>query len=157
MEIELLCIGKTDKTFWSELLKDYEKRINYYMKFSITYISDIKVSKKTTPKKIKEEEAKMFFQKLRSSNQVILLDERGKNFNSINFAKELEKNISIRKKKLFFLIGGAYGFSDEIYNKFSNQLSLSKMTFSHQMIRLFFCEQLYRAFTIINNHPYHNK
>ena len=99
----------------------------------------------------------MFFQKLRSSNQVILLDERGKNFNSINFAKELEKNISIRKKKLFFLIGGAYGFSDEIYNKFSNQLSLSKMTFSHQMIRLFFCEQLYRAFTIINNHPYHNK
>ena len=157
MEIELLCMGKTDKNLWSEALKDYEKRINYYIKFSITYISDIKVSKKMSPKKIKDEEAKMFFQKLRSSDEVILLDEKGKNFNSINFAKELEKNISNRKKKLFFLIGGAYGFSDKIYNKFSSQLSLSKMTFSHQMVRLFFCEQLYRAFTIINNHPYHNK
>ena len=157
MEIELLCIGKTDKTLWSEVLKDYEKRINYYIKFSITYISDIKVSKKMSPKKIKDEEAKMFFQKLRSSDEVILLDEKGKNFSSINFAKELEKNISNRKKKLYFLIGGAYGFSDKIYNKFSSRLSLSKMTFSHQMVRLFFCEQLYRAFTIINNHPYHNK
>ncbi len=157
MEIELLCIGKIDKTFWSEALKDYEKKINYYIKFSITYISKIKVSKKISPKKIKEEEAKMFFQKLRSSDEVILLDEKGKNFNSINFAEELEKIINNRKKKLIFLIGGAYGFSDKIYDKFSSQLSLSKMTFSHQMVRLFFCEQLYRAFTIINNHPYHNK
>ena len=104
MEIELLCIGKTDKTFWSEALKDYEKRINYYIKFSITYISNIKLSKKISPKKIKEEEAKIFFQKLRSNDEVILLDEKGKNFNSINFAKELEKKISNRKKKLIFLI-----------------------------------------------------
>ena len=157
MEIELLCIGKTDKTLWSDVVKVYEKRINYYIKFSITYLSDIKISKKTSPKKIKEEESKKFFQKVRSSDVVILLDEKGKNLNSINFAKELEKNISKRKKKLVFLIGGAYGFSDKIYSEFSNHLSLSKMTFSHQMIRLFFCEQLYRAFTIINNHPYHNK
>ena len=157
MEIELLCIGKTDKTFWSDAVKVYEKRINYYIKFSITYLSDIKISKKTSPKKIKEEESKIFFQKLRSSHEVILLDEKGKNFNSINFAKDLEKNINKRKNKLVFLIGGAYGFSDKIYSEFSNHLSLSKMTFSHQMIRLFFCEQLYRALTIINNHPYHNK
>ena len=157
MEIELLCIGKTDKTFWSDAVKVYEKRINYYIKFSITYLSDIKISKKTSPKKIKEEESKIFFQKLRSSDEVILLDEKGKNFNSINFAKDLEKNINKRKNKLVFLIGGAYGFSDKIYSEFSNHLSLSKMTFSHQMIRLFFCEQLYRALTIINNHPYHNK
>ena len=157
MEIELLCIGKTDKTFWSDAVKVYEKRINYYIKFSITYLSDIKISKKTSPKKIKEEESKIFFKKLRSSDEVILLDEKGKNFNSINFAKDLEKNINKRKNKLVFLIGGAYGFSDKIYSEFSNHLSLSKMTFSHQMIRLFFCEQLYRALTIINNHPYHNK
>ena len=157
MEIELLCIGKTDKTFWSDAVKVYEKRINYYIKFSITYLSDIKISKKTSPKKIKEEESKIFFQILRSSDEVILLDEKGKNFNSINFAKDLEKNINKKKKKLVFLIGGAYGFSDKIYSEFSNHLSLSKMTFSHQMIRLFFCEQLYRALTIINNHPYHNK
>ena len=157
MEIELICIGKTDKTLWSDLVKFYEKRINYYIKFSITYLSEVKISKKTSPKKIKDEESKKIFQKLRSSDGVILLDEKGKNLNSINFAKELEKNLSKGKKKLVFLTGGAYGFSDNIYSEFSNHLSLSKMTFSHQMIRLFFCEQLYRAFTIIKNHPYHNK
>ena len=98
----------------------------------------------------------MFFQKLRSSNQVILLDEREKILTQLILLKSWKKTL-VLEKEIIFLIGGAYGFSDKIYDKFSSQLSLSKMTFSHQMVRLFFCEQLYRAFTIINNHPYHNK
>lgn len=157
MEIQLICIGKTNKTFWSDAIKVYEKRINNYTKFSITYISDIRISKKTSPKKIKEEEANAFLKKISLKDDVILLDENGKNLNSINFANKLKKNFIEGKKKIFFLIGGAYGFSDKIYSMFPKHLSLSKMTFSHQMVRLFFCEQLYRALTIINNHPYHNK
>ena len=89
-------------------------------------------------------------------DQVILLDEKGKAFNSVSFSKEIENHMISGKKRVLFIIGGAYGFSEELYQKFPQRMALSQMTFSHQMVRLFFCEQLYRAFTILNNHPYHN-
>ncbi|MDA7694127.1 23S rRNA (pseudouridine(1915)-N(3))-methyltransferase RlmH [Flavobacteriaceae bacterium] len=156
MEIQLLCIGKTDRSFWAEALEMYEKRLQHYVKFSIRYLADVKTSKKSDPSKIKLEETKLLLEKIKPGDMVILLDEKGKMFNSAEFSKEIENQMNSGKKKVLFVIGGAYGFSEELYQKFPERMALSKMTFSHQMVRLFFCEQLYRAYTIINNHPYHN-
>ncbi len=156
MEIQLLCIGKTDRSFWAEALEMYEKRLQHYVKFSILYLADVKTSKKSDPSKIKLEETKLLLEKIKPGDMVILLDEKGKMFNSAEFSKEIENQMNSGKKKVLFVIGGAYGFSEELYQKFPERMALSKMTFSHQMVRLFFCEQLYRAYTIINNHPYHN-
>ena len=156
MEIQLLCVGKTDRSFWHDAVEEYEKRLRYFIKFSIIYITDVKSYKKTTSRKIKEDEAKLIFQKIKSEDVVILLDEKGKSFSSLDFSKEVEHYMISGNKKIVFIIGGAFGFDDTIYEKFSKKMCLSTMTFSHQMVRLFFCEQLYRAFTIINNHPYHN-
>lgn len=156
MEIQLLCIGKTDRSFWAEALEMYEKRLQHYVKFSIRYLADVKTSKKSDPSKIKLEETKLLLEKIKPGEMVILLDEKGKMFNSAEFSKEIENQMNSGKKKVLFVIGGAYGFSEELYQKFPERMALSKMTFSHQMVRLFFCEQLYRAYTIINNHPYHN-
>ena len=156
MEIQLLCIGKTDRSFWAEALEMYEKRLQHYVKFSIRYLADVKTSKKSDPSKIKLEETKLLLEKIKPGDMVILLDEKGKMFNSAEFSKEIENQMNSGKKKVLFVIGGAYGFSEELYQKFPERMALSEMTFSHQMVRLFFCEQLYRAYTIINNHPYHN-
>ena len=156
MEIQLLCIGKTDRSFWAEALEMYEKRLQHYVKFSIRYLADVKTSKKSDPSKIKLEETKLLLEKIKPGDMVILLNEKGKMFNSAEFSKEIENQMNSGKKKVLFVIGGAYGFSEELYQKFPERMALSKMTFSHQMVRLFFCEQLYRAYTIINNHPYHN-
>ena len=156
MEIQLLCIGKTDRSFWAEALEMYEKRLQHFVKFSILYLADVKTSKKSDPSKIKLEETKLLLEKIKPGDMVILLDEKGKMFNSAEFSKEIENQMNSGKKKVLFVIGGAYGFSEELYQKFPERMALSKMTFSHQMVRLFFCEQLYRAYTIINNHPYHN-
>ena len=156
MEIQLLCIGKTDRSFWAEALEMYEKRLQHYVKFSIRYLADVKTSKKSDPSKIKLEETKLLLEKIKPGDMVFLLDEKGKMFNSAEFSKEIENQMNSGKKKVLFVIGGAYGFSEELYQKFPERMALSKMTFSHQMVRLFFCEQLYRAYTIINNHPYHN-
>lgn len=156
MEIQLLCIGKPDRTFWSEALELYEKRLQHYVKFSLIYIPDIKSSKKSDPKKIKAEEAKQLLQKIKPEDTVILLDEKGETFSSVSFSKEIENHMISGKKRVFFIVGGAYGFSEVLYQKFPRRMALSEMTFSHQMVRLFFCEQLYRAFTLLNNHPYHN-
>lgn len=156
MEIQLVCFGKTDRSFWSDAIVEYQKRLRYYIKFSIIYIPDIKVSKKVDPIKIKMEQSKLLLQKLKTTDNVILLDEKGESFNSNAFSEEIKNYMIKGKKKIIFIIGGAYGFSNELYQKFPKRIALSKMTFSHQMVRLFFCEQLYRSFTIINNHPYHN-
>ena len=156
MEIQLLCIGKPDRSFWTEALEQYEKRLQHYVKFSLIYLADVKSSKKTDPLKIKKEEAIQLLQKIKPGDTVILLDEKGKAFNSVSFSKEIENHMISGKKSVLFIIGGAYGFSEELYQKFPQRMALSQMTFSHQMVRLFFCEQLYRAFTILNNHPYHN-
>ena len=156
MEIQLLCVGKTDRSFWHDAVEEYEKRLRHYIKFSILYLPDAKSYKKAPPKQIKEDEAKLILQKIKSENIVILLDEKGKSFTSVRFSKEVEHYMVSGTKKIIFISGGAYGFSDVLYEKFPKKMCLSSMTFSHQMVRLFFCEQLYRAFTIINNHPYHN-
>lgn len=137
-------------------MEHYSKRINQYVNFSIEYIPDVKTGKKSNPELVKNEEAKKLLLKIKKDDVVILLDEKGKAFSSKTFAKNVENQQNMGVKNLVFIIGGAFGFSEKIYLTFNNKVRLSDMTFSHQMIRLFFCEQLYRAYTIINNHPYHN-
>jgi 23S rRNA (pseudouridine1915-N3)-methyltransferase len=156
MEIQLLCVGKTDRSFWSNAIEEYEKRLMHYVKFSIQFVSEPKARKKINPQQIKEQEAQLILQKIKPYDQVILLDEKGESYSSKKFSQEINRYLLSGKKRIVFVVGGAYGFSDLLYQKFSITLRLSDMTFSHQMVRLFFCEQLYRAFTILNNHPYHN-
>lgn len=156
MKIKLLCVGKNNRSFWFKSLENYSKRINFYTSFGIEYVSEGKSGKKSIPDLIKKEEGKKLILKIRKDDFVVLLDEEGKSLNSSAFAKTIKNYQNKGMQSLVFVIGGAYGFSDQIYAKFSNRMRLSDMTFSHQMIRLFFCEQLYRAYTIINNHPYHN-
>ena len=134
----------------------YSKRINQYVNFSIEYIPDVKTGKKSNPELVKNEEAKKLLLKIKKDDVVILLDEKGKAFSLKNFSETIENQQNMGVKNLVFIIGGAFGFSEKIYFTCNNKVRLSDMTFSHQMIRLFFCEQLYRAYTIINNHPYHN-
>lgn len=156
MKIKLLCVGKNNNSIWFDSMEHYSKRINQYVNFSIEYIPDVKTGKKSNPELVKNEEAKKLLLKIKKDDVVILLDEKGKAFSSKTFAKNVENQQNMGVKNLVFIIGGAFGFSEKIYLTFDNKFRLSDMTFSHQMIRLFFCEQLYRAYTIINNHPYHN-
>jgi 23S rRNA (pseudouridine1915-N3)-methyltransferase len=156
MKIKLLCIGKNNNSIWFDSMEHYSKRINQYVNFSIEYIPDVKTGKKSNPELVKNEEAKKLLLKIKKDDVVILLDERGKAFSSKTFAETIENQQNMGIRNLVFIIGGAFGFSEKIYLTFNNKVRLSDMTFSHQMIRLFFCEQLYRAYTIINNHPYHN-
>lgn len=156
MKIKLLCIGKNNNSIWFDSMKHYSKRINQYVNFSIEYIPDVKTGKKSNPELVKNEEAKKLLLKIKKDDVVILLDEKGKAFSSKTFAEIIENQQNMGIRNLVFIIGGAFGFSEKIYLTFNNKVRLSDMTFSHQMIRLFFCEQLYRAYTIINNHPYHN-
>lgn len=157
MEIQLLCIGKTDRSFWSDAVAEYEKRLQHYVKFSIVFLPDVKASKKTTAVKIMAAETERILGKIKKDDHIVLLDEKGITSSSTAFAKTIASYRDSGKRRIIFIIGGAYGFSDLMYQKFPLRMALSKMTFSHQMVRLFFCEQLYRAFTIIHNHPYHNK
>lgn len=156
MKIKLLCVGKNNRSVWFKSLEDYFKRINQYASFTIEYVSEVKKGKKKIPYLIKKEETKKIILKIKKEDVVVLLDERGKSLNSSAFARKIENYQNDGVQSLVFIIGGVYGFADEIYENFPNRICLSEMTFSHQMVRLFFCEQLYRAFTIINNHPYHN-
>ena len=156
MEIVLLSVGKTDRTHWSDALEDYYKRLQHYIKFSFDIVSPESSSKKTSIPFIKEEEENRLLKKIRPDDHVILLDERGKSYTSETFALSLQKQMNQGNKRIVFVVGGAFGFSTSFLQKFPHHLRLSSMTFSHQMVRLFFCEQLYRAFTILNNHPYHN-
>ena len=156
MKIKLLVVGKTTNSLLNSLILNYKKRINRYINFEII---EIKVPKFKNGKitDIKKKEGIKILEKISINDQVFLLDEKGDNYNSIEFAKFVENNIILNGKCIIFIIGGAYGFSDEVYLRSKSKLSLSKMTFSHQIIRLIILEQLYRAFTIINNHPYHNQ
>ncbi len=156
MKIKLLCVGKNNRSAWFESVEDYFKRVNQFTSFDIEYMSEVKTGKKSIPDIIKKEEAKKLLLKIKKNDIVVLLDEKGKSLNSEGFAKTIENYQNSGVQNLVFIIGGAYGFSDHFYAKFPNRMRLSDMTFSHQMVRLFFCEQLYRAFTIIHKHPYHN-
>ncbi|MBL6647354.1 MAG: 23S rRNA (pseudouridine(1915)-N(3))-methyltransferase RlmH [Flavobacteriaceae bacterium] len=154
MEIKLIVVGKTKRTELSKLIDEYIKRINFYCRFKIIEINSVK-SKKISEEEIKKVEGDNILKNLNKNDTLILLDERGKSYGSRKFSEFISSKTQTNKN-LTFVIGGAFGFSNSIYKKSNDLVSLSSMTFSHQIIRLFFTEQLYRAFTIINNHPYHN-
>ncbi len=157
MNIKLLAIGKTDNKSLQALIDDYTKRLTFYIKFDMEIIPDIKNAKNLSENQQKEKEGEMILSKINTTDQLILLDENGKSFTSMGFSEELQKKMNSGIKTLVFVIGGPYGFSEEVYKKANGKISLSEMTFSHQMIRLFFIEQLYRGFTILKNEPYHHQ
>ena len=157
MQIILLTIGKTDNKQLLQLIEDYTKRLGYYIKFNLEIIPDIKNSKNLSEEQQKQKEGDLILKKITASDALILLDENGKQLDSVAFSNYLQKYMNSGIKQLVFVIGGPFGFSQEVYNKAKGKLSLSKMTFSHQMVRLFFIEQLYRGFTILKNEPYHHR
>lgn len=157
MKITLLVVGKTtDKSVLLGVDK-YFKRIKRYISFDIEVISSLKNTKKMSEVEIKTKEGEVILSKISFSDQMVLLDESGKELSSVAFSSFLENKMMLGIKNLVFVIGGAYGFSDAVYEHAHTKLSLSQMTFSHQIIRIIFLEQLYRAFTIINNEPYHHE
>ena len=157
MDIKLIAIGKTDKTELDQLIKSYQNRLMHYVRFSFEIIPDLKNSKNLSEKLQKEEEGKIILSKISNSDRIILLDENGQEMNSVGFSDFLQKQMNSGLKRLVLVIGGPYGFSEDVYKKASSKLALSKMTFSHQMVRLFIIEQLYRSFTILKNEPYHHR
>lgn len=157
MNIKLIAIGKTDTANLQQLIYDYCKRLNFYVKFEIEIIPDIKNVKNLSENEQKEKEGELILSKITATDQLVLLDENGKMFSSVLFANELQKKMNSGIKTLVFAIGGPYGFSEQCYKIAAGKISLSQMTFSHQMVRLFFVEQLYRGFTILRNEPYHHQ
>ena len=157
MKVEFWSIGKTKAAYLKEGISVYEKRIQHYLKMEVVLLPDIKNAKSLRPKQLKEKEGVLFLKKIQKGDCVILLDERGKAFTSVEFATFLERQLQHSYTKIIFVVGGAYGFSPAIYERANLKMQLSKMTFSHQMIRLFFLEQFYRAMAILKNEPYHNE
>ena len=157
MNIKLIAIGKTDNKSLQSLIDDYTKRLSFYIKFELDIIPDIKNVKNLSESQQKEKEGELILSKIAPTDNLILLDENGKSFSSVAFSNELQKKMNAGIKTLVFVIGGPYGFSDAVYAKANGKISLSQMTFSHQMVRLFFIEQVYRGFTILKNEPYHHQ
>lgn len=157
MKIILLVIGKTDNKHLQFLMDDYSKRLGFYISFELEVIPDIRNAKNLSETLQKKAEGEEILKRISSSDILILLDEKGKSYSSEGFSEFLQKKMNSGIKNLVFAIGGPYGFSEEIYERNDGKLSLSSMTFSHQMVRLFFIEQLYRGFTILRNEPYHHK
>ena len=157
MKIKLLAIGKTDDKQLQKLIEGYQKRLAHYINFELQVLPDLKKTKHLSETQQKEKEGQLIIKALEPSDHIILLDEKGQEYRSMAFSKFLQKKMNAGLKQVVFLIGGPYGFSEAIYQKAHTKISLSKMTFSHQMIRLFMVEQLYRAFTILKNEPYHHE
>lgn len=157
MKITLLAIGKTDDKDLQRLITVYSKRLSHYVSFTAEMVPDIKSSKNLSEEQQKQLEGQEILKRITTSDQLILLDENGKNYSSEGFAQFLQKKMNSGLKQLIFVIGGPYGFSPELYQRANGKISLSSMTFSHQMVRLFFVEQLYRGFTILRNEPYHHR
>jgi len=157
MKITLLAIGKTDDAYILEGINKYLKRLKHYIKFEIVIIPDIKNTKNLSEDEQKTKEAEHFFKYIQHTDQLVVLDEKGTELSSLQFANFLNKRMIGSVQNLVFLIGGPYGFDQSIYQRANYKISLSKMTFSHQMIRLFFVEQVYRAFTILKGEPYHHE
>jgi 23S rRNA (pseudouridine1915-N3)-methyltransferase len=157
MQIKLIAIGKTDQKELQDLVQEYIKRLSFYVKFELEVIPDLKNAKSLSEMQQKEKEGELILSKISSTDHLILLDENGKSFSSVGFSEFLQKKMNAGIKTLVFVIGGPYGFSETIYAKAQGKISLSAMTFSHQMVRLFFIEQVYRGFTILKNEPYHHQ
>ena len=156
MKILLLVIGKTDEDYLVTGIKKYVGRLGHYVSFEMKELPDIRNRKTLSEDQQKKAESFLLLQQLQPADQVILLDERGKNYTSVEFSESIEKGMASGAKRMVFIIGGPYGFDKEVYDRANAQLSLSPMTFSHQMVRLIFLEQLYRAFTILKGEPYHH-
>ena len=157
MKIELFVVGKTNHNYLSPGIEDYLKRINRYIKFSIRCISDAKNTKNLSQQQQKNAEGQNILVAIDNSDYVVLLDEHGKEYKSIEFASLIDKKMQTVAKRLVFVVGGPYGFSEDVYKRANEKISLSKMTFPHDLIRLIFVEQLYRAFSILNHEPYHHE
>jgi 23S rRNA (pseudouridine1915-N3)-methyltransferase len=157
MNIELVVVGKTDMKEVESLVTMYTKRINHYVRFAITTIADVRNTKKLSEAEQKRLEGEQILRLVNDSDHLMLLDEHGAELRSIEFAEVLQRRMSAGTKRLVFVIGGPYGFSEAVYQRANSKLSLSKMTFSHQIVRAIFTEQLYRAFTILKNEPYHHE
>ena len=156
MKITLLVVGKTTDTHIELLIQEYQKRLAHYIPFNIQVIPELKNTKALTPEQQKQTEGELILRTINSSTDLVLLDEHGKEFRSIEFADYVQKKMS-SGRVVVFVVGGPYGFSQAVYERANGKISLSKMTFSHQMVRLFFVEQLYRAMTILRGEPYHHE
>ena len=157
MKIKLILVGKTNAKYLAEGEKEYEKRLKHYTKFEEIIIPDVKHLGKLSESELKKKEGQLILAKLENSDHVILLDDKGKSYSSVEFANFLQQKMNTSLKSLVFVVGGAYGFSDEVYERANLKLSLSKMTFSHQMVRFIFKEQLYRGFSILRGEKYHHE
>lgn len=157
MTIDLIAVGKTDSPEISKITADYSRRINFYAKFSVILLPDIKATRKLPEERQKRLEGEQLLKQFAPGDYVVLLDEKGTEFRSAEMAAWLEKRMAAGVRRLCFVVGGPYGFSKEVYDRANDRISLSRMTFSHQIVRAIFSEQLYRAFTIINNEPYHHE
>jgi 23S rRNA (pseudouridine1915-N3)-methyltransferase len=157
MQVTLLCIGKTGKKFLEEGEQEYLKRLRHYISFQMQIIPDIKQAKSLSQDQIKQREGELILEKAGPTDTLILLDENGKEYSSLDFSNYLQDQFNRGGKHIYFVVGGPYGFSNDVYQRANGKISLSRMTFSHQMIRLFFIEQVYRAMTILRNEPYHHQ
>ena len=157
MKIVLLTIGKTSEKYLIEGIAQYQKRLKHYTHFEMIEILNIKNAKNFSNAELIKKEGELILKQLQRSDHLVILDDKGNDFTSPKFSEKLQNWMLSGKKRLVFVIGGSYGFSEQVYARGNEKLSLSKMTFSHQMVRLFFIEQIYRGYTILNNEPYHHQ
>lgn len=157
MKIELIVIGKTNAKYLDTGIAEYINRLKHYLSFSFTVIPDVKNAKSMSEEQLKVKEGELILKKMGNNDHLILLDEGGKTFTSLAFSKQIQALMLRGYKRIFFVIGGAYGFSDDVYKRANAKIALSEMTYSHQMVRLIFVEQLYRAMTILKGEPYHHQ
>lgn len=157
MKIQVICVGKTVRTYFTEAENEYLNRLRHYCPVEKIEIPELKNARALSAEQIKAEEGRLILKKLQVSDTLILLDENGKEYDSPGFADYIQKQMNAGTRNLVFVVGGAYGFSEEVRARATGKVSLSRMTFSHQMVRCFFFEQLYRAFTILRGEPYHHQ
>ena len=156
MKITLLVVGKTTDSHIEALIQEYQKRLTHYLPFTLQVIPELKNTKALTSEQQKQAEGELMLRTITPATDLILLDEHGKEYRSIEFADYVQKRMS-SGRDVVFVVGGPYGFSEAVYQRANGKISLSKMTFSHQMVRLFFVEQIYRAMTILRGEPYHHE
>ncbi|BDX37143.1 ribosomal RNA large subunit methyltransferase H [Tenuifilaceae bacterium CYCD] len=157
MKITLILVGKTDKDYFVKAVEEYTKRVSRYCKFEIKVIPELRNTKSMSIDVQMQKEAESILPLIQNAQEIILLDEHGQEFNSVDFARFIEKRMIAGQRDLFFVVGGPYGFAEKVKSVAHSKISLSKLTYSHQLVRLVFVEQLYRAFTIIKGEPYHHQ
>ena len=157
MKFTLLVVGRTVDKHFTTLISEYTGRVSHYVPFDMEVIPELKNTKSLSVQQQKDKEGELILKSLQPTDMVVLLDEHGQEFRSVDFARWIERKMQTQQKRLVFVVGGPYGFSDAVYSRANEKISLSKMTYSHQMVRLVFAEQLYRAMTIIKGEPYHHE